>query len=364
MRVLHVSPTYFGDLSFVGGGERYALELARAMSDEGDVTFLSFADQPMSSREGSLGIEHLQKKPVLMNHPIYTNPLSGSFFKWVRWADVIHCHQVRTHITDFAIVVGKLLGKRVFVTDLGGGHKYALSAYLPLLKKTDAFLLISEYSRKLWRKSPANSRPRSLEVIYGGVDTSKFAPGDTTRSRSALYVGRLMPHKGIDYLIEAMHGRLSLDIVGRAYHPEYFELLKSKSLDKSVTFHTAVDDESLVRKYREALVTVLPSVYDNCYGEHTEVPELLGLVALESLACGTPVILSNVASLPEIVEDGVTGFLVPPNDSGAIRARLEYLHENPEVAEEMGRRGREKVLREFTWKRVADRCFDAYRNNN
>jgi len=95
-------------------------------------------------------------------------------------------------------------------------------------------------------------------------------------------------------------------------------------------------------------------------GERTVVPELLGLVVLESMACGTPVIVTRVASLPELVEDGVTGFVVPPNDPGAIRDRLEYLSAHPEAVERMGRLARERVAREFTWDAVAERCLRAY----
>jgi glycosyltransferase involved in cell wall biosynthesis len=73
------------------------------------------------------------------------------------------------------------------------------------------------------------------------------------------------------------------------------------------------------------------------------------------------VILTDVASLPEIVEDGVTGFLVPPNNPEAIREKLQFLFDNPGTADEMGRRGREKVLSKFTWELTAQRCLHAYK---
>jgi glycosyltransferase involved in cell wall biosynthesis len=91
------------------------------------------------------------------------------------------------------------------------------------------------------------------------------------------------------------------------------------------------------------------------------VAELLGLAALESMACGTAAIVSRVAALPEIVEDGVTGFIVPPNDPAALRERLRALDADPDLAEAMGRRGREAVLARFTWDAAADRCLRAYR---
>ena len=361
MRILHVSPTYFDDQSFIGGGERYAYELAKAMAAKEEVVFLSFAPHRASDREGSLRIEHIRRHPLFRNRPLFGNPVSPTFFSWIGWADVIHCHQVHTLSTDLAIMLGRVLGKKVFVTDLGGGHKYAPSYYIPLLKWSDGCLHISQYSKRLWQSVGLKSRPECMRVIYGGVDTQKFSPGIRARSNTPLFVGRLLPHKGVDYLIEAVGGGIALDIVGRIYHPGYFDLLKTRGQNKSVSFYTDIDDQGLVKRYREALVTVLPSVYENCYGDRTHVPELLGLVALESLACGTPVILTDVGALPEIIEDGTTGFLVPPNNPRAIREKIEYLQQHPEVAVRMGNRGREMVLKRFTWDAVADRCLMSYR---
>ena len=360
MRILHISPTYFSDQSFIGGGERYPYELAKAMARKEEAVFLSFADEPSSQRDGALLVEHSQRSTFFGHHPVYATPLSYRFVRWIRWADVIHCYQVHTIATDLAIILARVFRKRIFVTDLGGGHKYSPSHYLPIVKRVDALLLISEYSRRLWEEITVKSRPENLQVIYGGVDTDKFSPGNGRKSRSALFVGRLLPHKGIDYLIESVDGTLELNVVGRIYHGEYFNLLKVKSSGRAVRFYTDVDDDELVRKYQDALVTVLPSVYEDCYGNRTPVPELLGLAALESMACGTPVILTEVASLPEILEHGETGFLVPPNNPAAIREKIEYLHANPNVAAEMGRRGREMVLKRFTWDEVVRRCLKAY----
>ncbi len=66
------------------------------------------------------------------------------------------------------------------------------------------------------------------------------------------------------------------------------------------------------------------------------------------------------ALFPEIVEDGVTGFIVPPNDPIAIREKIDYLVKNPDIADEIGKKGREKILRQFTWDAVAERCLDIY----
>jgi D-inositol-3-phosphate glycosyltransferase len=78
------------------------------------------------------------------------------------------------------------------------------------------------------------------------------------------------------------------------------------------------------------------------------------------MACGTPVIVTNVGGMSEVVVDGVTGYLVPPNDPAAIRAKLRLLIENPSLARQLGEAARHRILERFTWDRVAERCLDAY----
>jgi starch synthase len=96
------------------------------------------------------------------------------------------------------------------------------------------------------------------------------------------------------------------------------------------------------------------------YGTTQKMPELLGLVMLESMACGTPVVCTDVGGMPEFVEEGVTGFIVPPNDPRALRERINYLLQNPEAALKMGRAGRRAVSEKFTWDVAARRCLAAY----
>jgi hypothetical protein len=96
-------------------------------------------------------------------------------------------------------------------------------------------------------------------------------------------------------------------------------------------------DEQLLSAYRSALVTVLPSVYRDAFGGHWEMPELLGNVLLESMACGTPAICSDVGGMPEVIEDRVTGFVVPPNDPAAIGRHIAVLAGNPRLWLEMSR---------------------------
>ncbi|MGH8001008.1 MAG: glycosyltransferase family 4 protein, partial [Brasilonema sp.] len=219
----------------------------------------------------------------------------------------------------------------------------------------DAFLPISAFSAKFL---PPIER---MQVIYGGVQ-EKFIQDqtETEREKKVLYVGRIMPHKGINYLIEAVDGNISLEIIGRIYNKKFFSLLQKLAKGKRVTFINNANDDDIIKSYKSSLVTVLPSVYVDVYSTQHPVSELLGLVLLESMACRTPVICTDVGGMPEIVRDGITGFVVPPNNPGAIRERINWLLDNPEKAYQMGQQARNQVLKEFTWDSIAERCLEAY----
>lgn len=358
MRVLHVSPTWFGDGSVIGGAERYTLELARACSVRTPTTLLSFAARASERRDGSLRLRLLRNLPT--RHARLTgNPLHPALYEEIRNADVVHCHQADTFATNAAIVAGAVLGRPVFVSDLGGGHPYAPSLRLPVLRRATGLLLLSEYSRDRWNNAPPWRRPARADVIYGGVDVDRFRPGAPLAPNQVLFVGRVTRHKGVEHAIAAIEPPLTLIVAGRPYDAPYAAMLRGMA-GPGVTFREDVGDDELPALYGASLATVVPSVYRTWGGGETPIPELLGLVALESMACGTPAIVSRVASLPELVEDGVTGFIVPPNDPRAIRDAVEVLASDPARRAEMGRRARLVVETRFTWAAVAERCLKAY----
>jgi glycosyltransferase involved in cell wall biosynthesis len=197
-------------------------------------------------------------------------------------------------------------------------------------------------------------------VVYGGVDTLRFSPPPEGVERSGVIsVGRLIPQKGQNYLVEGLPAGMNLTLIGRPYHRKYAEYLRGLSRGKSVDIQSA-SDETLVESYRQAEVVTLPAVYTDVFGVNHPVSELFPLVLLEAWACGTPVVCTTVGGMPEVVEDGKNGFLVPPNDPRALGDAVRYLHENPREARQMGREGRRLVEERFTWDAVAERCLRAY----
>jgi glycosyltransferase involved in cell wall biosynthesis len=337
----------------VGGAERYALELARSMAKRVSTALLTFGKESVRLEQDGLPI-FVERAHFVRGHRL--NPWTPALARWVRNARVVHCHQRAVLASSTAALLGRIMRRPVFVSDLGGGA-WDVSGYLSTDSWYAGHLHISEYSRTVY----GHANLRSAHVIWGGVDTDRFAPDlRVPRQRSVLFVGRILAHKGVNDLVTAMPEGVPLEIIGEAYDARFKADLNRLSTGKRVAFRHGSADAEVVNAYRRAAVAVLPSVYRDCYGGETKVPELLGQTLLEAMACETPVICTNVASMPEIVEDGVSGFIVPPNDPQTLRNRIEWILGHPVEAAAMGRAGRTRILERFTWDRVVTRCLALY----
>ena len=189
-----------------------------------------------------------------------------------------------------------------------------------------------------------------IVVIPCGVDTELFSPDAPYQARATvglgpgpvvLYVGRLAPIKGLDTLLDALahlrgQGRpVQLLVVGGdtdesfdGHEAELRRRVDRLGLSQAVRFLGAQPQDTLRTYYVAADVTVLPSYYES-----------FGMVALEAMACGSPVIASRVGGLTSTVRDGVTGFLVPEGDATALAARLDGLLADPDLRWRLGREG-------------------------
>jgi glycosyltransferase involved in cell wall biosynthesis len=351
-RVAHLVPAPFdaGD-GIIGGAERYSFELARHMSSRVDTRLVTFGATARTERTGALEVVVLPAHHVRGQR---TNPISVRLPRALAAADVIHCHQQHVVASSAAAMIARATGRRVFVTDLGGGG-FDVSAFV----STDAWfhghLHISEYSRRV---AGHTGNPRA-RVILGGVDTTRFSPGGAPRGY-VLFVGRLLPHKGVHDLIDAVAADVPLRVVGRPMDAGYLQMLQDRAAGKQVSFLHDVDDAALVEEYRGAACVVLPSVYRAPDGRTTLVPELLGQTLLEAMACGRPVICTDVASMPEVVRNGDTGLVVPAGKPGTLGEAIDTLRGDRARADAMGRAGRARVLARFGWDQVVDRCLEAY----
>lgn len=340
--IAYLTPLYFDEKSCLGGGERYPLNLAKgvvaASAGAYHVDLISFGDHArrMPLAHGvDLCVVKAARKP---NNPL--DVVSWELPQAIAGADLVHIHQAFTRCSEMGLLVAKLQRKPVCITD-HGGFTSSLGAEIGYLDLADRIVAQSDFAVSFFGKTRT-----PITVIKGGVDADLFRPptAPVTRDRIA-FVGRLLPHKGVDVLIEALPPGLPLTICGRPYHEHYFQKLKELASNKCVEFVTDADDDTVRDLYHRAWANVLPSVYRDCEGNVHRAPELMGFTLLEAMACGTPAICSRVAAMPEFVRHGETGFVFSgPEQLGR---QLEQLASNPALADRMGAEARRTVLREF-----------------
>jgi glycosyltransferase involved in cell wall biosynthesis len=356
MRVTHVAPTAFGSAGLFGGGERYPVELARALARRIDCRLVTFGSHASSYRDGDLDVTVLKRALLVRGHPAH--PVARGLVRELKDADVIHVHHLRALPSRLAAAAATALRRCRVVTDhgLGPGRSPRMDARL-----FDRFVTVSRYSAAILRSPPSKTT-----VVYAGADTERFHPGSEESRSGVLFVGRLTPHKGVDRLITALPDDATLTLAGTFGHdprfPErdYPRLLQRLAAGRDVRFVGGVPEEELPTLYRRARVLVLPSVHETCYGKRVAIPELLGLALLEAMASGTPVIASDVGGLPEVVVDGETGFVVPPGDVAQLRARLEQLLGDDSLLRKMSDNARQHIESNYTWDRCAQRCLSVY----
>ena len=175
-----------------------------------------------------------------------------------------------------------------------------------------------------------------------------------------LYVGVLTPLKGVHQLVNAfvpIAGEFSearLVIVGRAQNRNYAEALRRQvcnlDLDERVEFRQAMAQSELAIWMGNAAVLVLPSSSEG-----------LGRVIVEAMAAGTPVIGSDVGGIPDVIEDRVSGFLVPPGNEEMLSERIRWILENPARARIMGRNGHAFAAQFFSTEMYLDRYRQIFR---
>lgn len=217
-------------------------------------------------------------------------------------------------------------------------------------------------------------KTNNVVVIPPGVDTSHFYPispdeakeyiGVPPCANMLLFVGRIEPLKGVDTLIQAIailrqHGvYVCLSVIGgepggadveNTEMRRVQEMSRQAGLDDLVTFLGKRSQDTLPYYYSAADAVVVPSHYES-----------FGMVALEAMACGVPVVASQVGGLAFLVQDGETGYTVPADDPQALADHLAVLLQYPDLRARLGRNAAE-LAKEYAWEKIADRMIDVYK---
>lgn len=286
--------------------------------------------------------------------------------------DVIHVHWAVPHGLFGAATQAASGGSAAIVSSYYSVELNWIERRLPVLvpflrwtiESADVVTAISTSTAN--RVQRYAERPVSVIPFAAGLSTDDEATKAVDQADRAgqaptfLFVGRLVERKGVEVLLRAIR-RLEdgsvLEIVGEGAHRARLEALaRSLGVSDRVRFLGRVDERELRAAYARADVFVLPAVVD-AKGD----TEGLGVVLLEALLAGVPVVASDVGGIPDIVTDGDTGWLVPSGDSASLATALSAVVADPTEASRRVERGRARIAERFTQERVVTDLLEAYR---
>jgi len=370
LRIAQVAPYLH---PHVGGVESHVETLSAELARRGhEVTVVTsrLPGTATTERRDGYTINRVKQRVNLFTTPV--TPSVGHALDVAR-PDVVHAHSPPPLTSHFASRWTRRTGTPFVLTyhcDLEipilGGQSIVELYRRTLGKRTvlaaDALIATTrtyaQTSRALWRRD-------DVHVIPNAVDASRFTPEGPSsfvrerhlippRSHVALFVGRLAHHKGVEEFIRA--ARWTGDdvthlIVGDGPRREALEALAREVAPGRIVFAGRVEPGELPAYYRCATVGVLPS---------TSRLEAFGIAALECMASGRPVIVSDMPGVTEVIEPDVTGLLAEPLDPEDLGKQIARVTSDEELAASMGKAARARVLERFTLARVADQVERVY----
>jgi len=252
---------------------------------------------------------------------------------------------------------------------LGGGYQVSTWCERTSAASAAAVVAVSDGMRADILSAYPEIRAERVRVIRNGIDTDEYRPDPGTDVLErygvdlarpyVIFVGRITRQKGVPVLLRAAsrlipEAQLVL-LAGAADTPEQLaevtELVDGLRATRSgvIWIPEMLPKPEVIQFLTHAAVFAIPSIY-----------EPLGIVNLEAMACGTAVAGSRTGGIPEVVADGETGLLVPPDDPPALAEALNALLRDPARARAMGQAGRKRAIAEFGWPAIAAQTADLY----
>jgi len=375
MKIYFVTSFFKG---FHGGGIISLKLLAEALKKRGHKVYIITTRKIANSAQNIISLPHAQyipEKLIKLGNPLLDHLLANSLKKLLCSSppDIIHVHDdfilpATTHVArDYEIPIIATMRNNAFLhpqvaEELPFGvscllHKRTRTI-IEHYKKVDAVISVSDYIRKELIKAGVPSD--KITTIYNLFPLWKPLRISKDSSNIVLFTpGRICKYKGFGVLIEAIslvvekHKNIRIVIAGKGpYHGKLIKLIKRLNLADYVKLVGVVPYEEIKKLYFYSDIVVFPSLH----------PEPLGRVPIEAMVAGKPVIASRVGGVPEVVDDGVTGILVPPNDPRALAETIILLVENEDLRREMGRRGRELVFKKFNPDIIVEKHLQLYRS--
>jgi glycosyltransferase involved in cell wall biosynthesis len=230
-----------------------------------------------------------------------------------------------------------------------------------IVRRSDAITAISSHTSRALSSLAPGVQP--AVIPFGAATAPSGEAGKRVRAAGSsmrlLFVGRLVERKGVHVLLRALAlgGDDRLTVVGDGPQKlELEELAVAEGVGGRVTFTGSIEADELSRRFHDADALVLPALRD-AKGD----VEGLGVVLIEALAAGTPVIASESGGIVDIVRHEETGLLVPPGDPARLAGAIARYRDDPTLASRLAERGREHVRSDFSWDRIIDRLETLYR---
>jgi len=282
--------------------------------------------------------------------------------------DIIHCQYGTLGKRFLALMTTGLVSGK-FITafrghDITQHGNSTPGFYDELFTKGDLFLPVSHSLEQ--RLVDRGCEQSKIRVLHSGIDCSKFCfrprAAEKEETINILTIGRFVEMKGTVYGIEAVANliqagrKVRYDIIGDgSMRNEISIKIKQLGIEPQVILHGWKDQDDVANFLDQAHILLAPSVTAE-NGEAEGIPNVLK----EAMAVGLPVVSTVHSGIPELVEDGVSGFLVPECDARALAERLAFLIDHPERWESMGRAGRKKVEEEFDSEKINDHLVMLY----
>jgi glycosyltransferase involved in cell wall biosynthesis len=275
--------------------------------------------------------------------------------------DIVHAHYASSYglfgaLTGFHPLLVSVWGCDVY--DFPKQSRIHEAVLRWNLSRADAVLSTSE----VMARETAKYTGKKIVVTPFGVDVEKFKPAERIGERPIVIgtVKTLEAKYGIEYLLRAFAELkrrmptvpLKLLLVGGGSRANLLlNLAHELRINEDTTFAGPVPFEKVLDYHRQLDIAVFPSIADS---------ESFGVAVVEANACGVPVVVSSVGGLSEVVQDGVTGIVVPPCNATAIADALELFVTNPELRRRVGEAGRKRVIERYNWRDNVRQMIDLY----
>ncbi len=307
------------------------------------------------------------RRPLLLGKSLYAFGKGVACAFQIRERRVGHLHaHWATMPTTAALVIASLLDIPFSFTAHAWDIFKEPTMLAEKMRRAEFVVTISEYNSRYLQSLCPDLPAGRIAVVRCGIDLGKFPYREPHHVRSPLIVSvaRLVEKKGLRWLVEAcalLRGKrpeLRCQIVGQGPQKSFLEsLIAELGVQEQVSLLGSLPHEEVQLLLRRASMFVLPCVVDKS-GDRDGIPVAL----MEAMASGVPVISTAISGIPELVQDGVTGLLVPDSDARALAGAIERLLDDPELGLALSRNARRRVLEEYDIERNIRRKESLFRS--